>query len=41
MQIPALDNGSQWFTNSTGNEAPAGLLTLTVGDDRWDNVKVL
>jgi predicted phosphodiesterase len=41
VQTPALDGGSQWFSNSTGQAAPAGMLTLTVGSGRWDDLKVL
>ena len=41
MQVPALDGGSQWFENSTGQAAPAGMLTLTVGQGRWDDAKIL
>ena len=41
MQAPALDGGSQWFENSTGQAAPAGMLTLTVGQGRWDDAKIL
>jgi predicted phosphodiesterase len=41
MQAPALDGGSQWFENSTGQAAPAGMLTLTVGQGGWDDAKIL
>jgi predicted phosphodiesterase len=41
VQAPALDGGSVWFQNSTGQAAPAGMLTLTVGSGRWDDLKVL
>ena len=41
IQCPALDGGSQWFFNSSGAEAPAGMLTLTVGQGRWDDAKIL
>lgn len=41
MQAPALDGGSQWFENSSGQAAPAGMLTLTVGNGGWDNAKIL
>ena len=41
IQTPALDGGSQWFSNSSGAEAPAGMLTLTVGEGKWDDLKVL
>jgi hypothetical protein len=41
IQIPALDNGSRWFTEKSGNEAPAGLVTLTVGNGKWDDLKLV
>jgi hypothetical protein len=41
IQIPALDNGSRWWTEKTGNEAPAGLVTMTIGNGGWDDLKVL
>jgi predicted phosphodiesterase len=41
IQVCALDGGSQWFENSTGQAAPAGMLTLTVGQGRWDDAKIL
>lgn len=41
LQIPALDNGSRWFTEKTGAEAPAGLVTLTIGHGSWDDLRVL
>lgn len=28
LQIPALDGGSSWFRRATGEEAPAGMVTL-------------
>jgi hypothetical protein len=41
IQSPALDGGSNWFSNSSGAEAPAGMLTLTVGEGKWDDLKIL
>jgi predicted phosphodiesterase len=41
MQAPALDGGSQWFENSSGQAAPAGMLTLTVGQGGWSDVLIL
>lgn len=41
IQAPALDGGSTWFENSTGQAAPAGMLTLLVGNGRWDDLRVL
>jgi hypothetical protein len=41
FQAPALDGGSQWFTEQAGVVAPAGLLTITVGPFGWDDLRVL
>jgi predicted phosphodiesterase len=41
MQAPALDGGSVWFENASGQAAPAGMLTLTIGNGGWDNLKIL
>jgi predicted phosphodiesterase len=41
MQAPALDGGSTWFENSTGQAAPAGMLTLLVGNGGWSSVEIL
>ena len=41
MQAPALDGGSEWFTNVAGNHNSAGTLTFTVSDGRWADLAVL
>jgi len=41
IQSPSLDGGSQWFKEVAGVEAPAGILTLVVSKDGWDDLKVL
>lgn len=41
LQAPALDGGSQWFENSTGQAAPAGMLTMLIGNGVWDELKIL
>jgi predicted phosphodiesterase len=41
LQSPSLDDGSIWFENSTGQAAPAGMLTLTVGNGGWDDLKIV
>ena len=41
IQAPALDGGSTWFENTSGQAAPAGMLTLTVGNGKWDDIKLL
>jgi hypothetical protein len=41
MQAPALDGGSEWYTNRSGQDSPAGVLTMTIGPDGWDDLKIL
>jgi predicted phosphodiesterase len=41
LQAPALDGGSTWFENSSGQSAPAGMLTLLVGNGIWDDLRIL
>lgn len=41
IQAPALDGGSTWFSNLTGQAAVAGMLTLTVGNGIWDDIRIL
>lgn len=41
IQAPALDGGSTWFENSSGQAAPAGMLTLTIGNGGWDDLRIL
>lgn len=41
IQAPALDGGSTWFSNLTGQAAVAGMLTLTVGNGVWDDIRIL
>lgn len=41
IQAPALDAGSEWFTNLTGLESPPGTLTFTVDPQGWDHLRVV
>jgi predicted phosphodiesterase len=41
FQCPTLDNGSRWYTETSGSESAPGLLTLLVGSGRWDDLKVV
>ena len=41
FQSPALDGGSIWFQNSSGQAAPAGMLTMLIGKGWWQDVAVL
>lgn len=40
LQIPALDGGSTWWRHKTGQDAPAGLVSLLIGDGRWSDLAV-
>ena len=40
FQCPALDGGSKWFRDATGNDAPAGLLSFVVQDGGWSNLDI-
>lgn len=41
IQVPALDGGSQWFTDLTGYDSPAGMLTLVMDKSGWKDLQVL
>lgn len=41
IQAPSLDGGSQWFTETAGVKSAPGLLTFTVSEVGWDDLKVL
>lgn len=41
MQGPANDAGSAWFTNRSGEFSSPGVLTFTVLDGVWGNLKVV
>jgi predicted phosphodiesterase len=41
IQMPALDGGSNWFEERTGQNAPAGLVTLVVNDNKWNDLEIL
>jgi len=41
LQIPALDGGSQWWKHRTGQDSPAGLVTMLVGHGAWGDLAVL
>lgn len=41
IQAPALDGGSVWWRHTTGQDAPPGVLTMTVGGGGWDDLRVL
>jgi hypothetical protein len=41
VQAPALDNGSTWYTNRSGEASRAGLLVFSVGADGWSDLAIL
>jgi len=41
IQAPSLDGGSQWFTETSGVKSAPGILTFTVGNRGWDDLRVL
>lgn len=41
MRCPALDGGSTWFRHRTGENSPAGLLTLTINESGWNRLVLL
>lgn len=41
VQIPALDGGSQWWKHLTGQDSPAGMVTMTIGGGSWGDLAVL
>lgn len=45
LQCPAMDGGSAWWTSTTGQHSPSGMLTFTVGtacsSRGWCDLKVL
>lgn len=41
VQIPALDGGSTWWRHRTGDDAPAGMVSLLIGQGGWRDLVVL
>jgi len=45
IQAPAMDGGSKWWTSTTGQSSPAGMLTLNVGVNAglrgWGDLQIL
>ena len=42
FMAPAMDNGSDWFRNSTGEDSEPGLLTFTIDNaGRWDHLRLI
>jgi len=41
MVSPASDNGSSWWTNKTGERSASGMLSFTVQDGAWENLRIM
>lgn len=41
IQIPALDGGSTWWRHKTGQDAPAGMVSLLIGHGGWKDLVLL
>ncbi len=41
VQVPAMDGGSQWWTERTGLDAPPGIVSLLIGGGSWHSLEVL
>lgn len=41
IQIPAMDGGSTWWRHRTGQDAPAGMVTMMIGNGGWGDLAVL
>lgn len=41
FQCPTLDNGSDWFRHTSGEDSDPGLLVFTVSEEGWSNLEVL
>lgn len=41
IQTPALDGGSTWWTALSGQNSPAGVMTLVVGGGGWSDLCIL
>lgn len=41
MQAPAMDGGSQWFQEISGQSAPAGMLTFRVTQGGWSDLAIV
>lgn len=38
IRLPALDGGSTWFRHKTGEDAPPGMMNMTISEDGWNNL---
>lgn len=40
IQAPTMDAGSAWFTSISGEVSQRGILTLSIADGAWDNLRI-
>ena len=40
IQIPSLDGGSTWWKHKTGQDSPAGMVSLVVGNGTWSDLAI-
>ena len=41
LGAPTSDNGSQWFTNKTGEQSKSGMLAFTTNSGQWKDLEIL
>jgi hypothetical protein len=41
VQAPTLDNGSDWYTQRSGEVSQPGLLVFSTTEDGWDDLRIL
>lgn len=40
IQVPTMDGGSEWFTQTSGMVSQPGMVTLELDQGRWNNLRV-
>jgi predicted phosphodiesterase len=42
VQAPTLDNGSEWFENTSGDQSNPGILTMIIGGEKkWSHIRII
>lgn len=41
VQAPTIDNGSDWFTQRSGEASQPGILVFSTTEDGWDDLRIL
>jgi len=42
VQAPTLDDGSEWFENTSGDKSNPGILTMIIGgENKWSHIRVI